>query len=362
MFSANFTLFQTLLSATLTSSVVIASGFYQSARATTDNNNLPDATQMALRFESPGDAAPESSIGGGVRGSLQFSAPDSAAPRTSIGGGVRGSVQFGAPGSAAPRTSIGGGVRGSLQFSAPDSAAPRTSIGGGVRGGVRFLAPDESAPRNSDSGGIRGEVEFQLPDDSAPRTSESGGVRGNDTPPLTALLPSTQTGRTLSARPTFFVYLPPTTSQQAFFSVQDEQGNFVYHTVVNISTSGETIAIATPEDAPELEVGKNYLWMFAPLEPNGILRPDNSNVVGWVKRVEPVASSPEVVLSPVEQATEYAAAGIWYDTLEVLASAQLEQPSDETLASEWQDLLTEVGLEQVSTEPVSLCPLCQSYN
>ncbi|MGB7059883.1 MAG: DUF928 domain-containing protein [Geitlerinemataceae cyanobacterium] len=340
MFSANFTLFQTLLSATLTSSVVIASGFYQSARATTDNNNLPDATQMALRFESPGDAAPESSIGGGVRGSLQFSAPDSAAPRTSIGGGVRGSVQFGAPG----------------------SAAPRTSIGGGVRGGVRFLAPDESAPRNSDSGGIRGEVEFQLPDDSAPRTSESGGVRGNDTPPLTALLPSTQTGRTLSARPTFFVYLPPTTSQQAFFSVQDEQGNFVYHTVVNISTSGETIAIATPEDAPELEVGKNYLWMFAPLEPNGILRPDNSNVVGWVKRVEPVASSPEVVLSPVEQATKYAAAGIWYDTLEVLASAQLEQPSDETLASEWQDLLTEVGLEQVSTEPVSLCPLCQSYN
>jgi Domain of Unknown Function (DUF928) len=331
MCSANFTLSHTLLSATLTGTIIIASGFYQSAGATARDRNLSKAAEVALKFESPPDAAPASSIGGGVRGSIQFAAPASSAPRTSIGGGVRGNVQFGVPG----------------------EAAPKSSIGGGVRGGIRFSAPNDSAPRTSESGGVRSGVEFQLPDDSAPRTSESGGVRGNDTPPLTALLPTTQTGRTLSARPTFFVYVPPTASQQAFFSVQDDQGNPIYHTKLEISGRGGTIAIALPEDAPELEVGKNYLWMFAPIEPNGILRPDNYNVLGWVKRVEATISSSNALLSPLERATEYAKAGIWYDTLEVLASARLEQPGNMTLSSEWQDFLTQVGLEQVATEPIA---------
>lgn len=309
----------------------MASGFYQSARATTRNGNLLDMTKVALSFESPGDAAPTSSIGGGVRGSIQFSAPDSAAPRTSLGGGVRGNVQFSVPG----------------------EAAPKSSIGGGVRNGVQFQAPGDAAPRTSESGGIRGDVEFQAPGDTAPRTSESGGVRGEDSPPLTALLPNTKNGRTVSPHPTFFVYVPPTESTQAFFSVQDEQGNPIYHTLLNISRDGGTIAIAMPENAPELEVGKNYLWMFAPIEPNGILRPDNHNVVGWVKRVEPQIESGDVARSPLERATQYAKAGIWYDTLEVLASAQLQQPTNATLSSEWQDFLTQVGLGEVATEPIA---------
>jgi Domain of Unknown Function (DUF928) len=328
---ANFTLSPTLLSATLTGAVAIASGFYQSALATPSEGNLSDAAKVALSFQSPQDAAPASSIGGGIRGSIQFAAPDS----------------------GAPRSSIGGGVRGSLQFSTPGESAPKSSIGGGVRNGIQFSAPGDSAPRTSNSGGIRGDLQFQVPGDSAPRTSESGGIRGNDSPPLTALLPSTQNGRTVSSHPTFFVYLPPTESTQAFFSVQDEHGNPIYHTRLNISSSGGTIAIAMPEEAPELEVGKNYLWMFAPIEPNGVLRPDNYNVVGWVKRVEPATGNSDAMLSPLERATEYAHDGIWYDTLEVLASARLEQPKNATLSSEWRDLLIQVGLEKVATEPIS---------
>ncbi|HIK33346.1 MAG TPA: DUF928 domain-containing protein [Oscillatoriales cyanobacterium M59_W2019_021] len=332
MRSAHLKLSQTLLSATLTGTVAIASGFYQSARAAIGDRHPPNPSISALRFESPDDSAPQSSIGGGVRGSIQFAAPDD---------------------SAAPRSSIGGGVRGDVQFSAPGESAPRSSIGGGVRGDVRFSVPDDAAPRNSESGGIRGEVEFQLPDDAAPRNSQSGGVRGNETPLLTALLPTTQTGRTISARPTFYVYVPPTASDQAFFSLQDEEGNAVYHTTLEISGEGGTIAISLPEDAPELEIGKNYLWMFAPMNPDGILRPDNYNVIGWVKRVESTFDEARMVsLSPIERATEYAKAGIWYDTLEVLVSAQLDQPQHSTLASEWKDLLAQVGLEQVATEPI----------
>lgn len=301
---------QTFLSATLTGTVAIASGFCQSARAAIGDRHLPNPSISALRFESPDDSAPKSSIGGGVRGSVQFTAPD-------------------------------------------DSATPNSSIGGGVRGGVRFSPPGESAPKSSIGGGIRGDVQFSVPDDAAPRTSESGGVRGDENPPLTALLPTTQTGRTISARPTFFVYVPPTTSDRAFFSIQDEEGNDVYQTTLAISGEGGTISIALPEDAPELEIGKNYLWMFAPIQPDGILRPDNPSAIGWVKRVEPTFDADRIgTLPPIERATEYAKAGIWYDTLDILVSAQLEQPQHSTLASEWQDLLAQVGLEQVATQPI----------
>jgi Domain of Unknown Function (DUF928) len=200
---------------------------------------------------------------------------------------------------------------------------------------------------------VRGDVEFDLPGEAAPRNSESGGVRGANALPVTALLPDTHNGRTASPHPTFFVYVPPTVPTQAFFSLQDEEGNPIYHTWLSLSGQGGTIAIALPEDAPELEVGKNYLWMFAPIKPGNILRPDNFNVVGWVKRVESVISSDNTAQSPIEQATKYAKAGIWYDTLAVLASAQLEQPANETLASEWQDLLAQVGLEKVAVEPMA---------
>ncbi len=46
--------------------------------------------QAATEFSLPGDAVPQSGIGGGVRGDVQFSLPSSATPNSSIGGGIRG--------------------------------------------------------------------------------------------------------------------------------------------------------------------------------------------------------------------------------------------------------------------------------
>lgn len=46
--------------------------------------------EAATEFSLPGDAVPESGIGGGVRGDVQFYLPSSATPNSSIGGGIRG--------------------------------------------------------------------------------------------------------------------------------------------------------------------------------------------------------------------------------------------------------------------------------
>lgn len=323
------------MSATLTGVLVLGAGLCHAARANfplQENKTLPNRSLLSVQFEAPGDAV----------------------PRTSVGGGTRGETQFSAPGDAAPQTSVGGGTRGDVQFSVPGEAAPRGSVGGGSRGEIQFGVPGDATPRGTASGGSRGEVQFSTPGDGAPQSSASGGTRDNDVPALTALLPSTRYGRTVSARPTFFVYLPPTTSKEVFFSLQDEQGNPHYQSILTISGSGGIVSVTLPENAPELEMGKNYLWFFAPIPPGGVLRPDNYSVTGWVKRVEaPIEGDRNTALNPVELATLYARSGVWYDTLAVLMAARRSQPDNATLAKEWQDLLKQVGLNAIANQPIA---------
>jgi Domain of Unknown Function (DUF928) len=239
----------------------------------------------------------------------------------------------------------------SLQFRLPGDPAPKTNVSGGVRGNVQFGLPGDAKPKNTVSGGVRGSVQFGLPSDKTkPNTSVSGGVRGNS-PELTALVPSTQLGRTASAHPTIFAYLPPLGVEEVFFSIQDEAGNPHYHGMVKVSPEGGIIRVTLPENAPELIIGTNYLWYFAPIQPGEILRPDNYAVTGWIKRVETTVNAQQ--LSPVELATEYAKEGIWYDTLKVLSDAKLANPSDTNVATEWQELLEQVGLDAIAFQPLS---------
>lgn len=262
------------------------------------------------------------------------------------------SVRFQPPGDVAPKSSIGGGTRGDIQFRVPGDRAPVSTIGGGTRGDIQFRVPGDNAPVNTAGGGTRGDVSFQPPGDAAPIETSSGGTRGEDAPQLTALLPTSQVGRTISSHPTFFVYLPPTTSSEVFFSVQDEAGNHLYQEILPVSEDGGVMSVTLPESAPGLEVDKNYVWFFAPLAENGVLRPDNLGVTGWVKRVEAQVATPGE-MSPVALATEYAASGIWYDTLQVLVSAKQEDPENATLTQEWHDLLEQVELGRIATQPIA---------
>ncbi len=322
-------LYKALLGATTTGAFALTTLAAQASVSPQGEQISPRA--IAAQFNLPGDAVPSSSIGGGTRGSVRFGLPDGATPSTTIGGGTRGSVQFGLPDGATPSTSIGGGTRGSVQFGLPDGATPSTTIGGGTREGARFGVPDSATPS----------------------TSIGGGTRSDGLPVLTALVPPTKHGNTVSGRPTIFAYLPPMGAQEVFFSLQDEEGHSFYHTTLPVSVDGGTIAITLPADAPELEMGKNYLWYLAPLEPGAILRPDNYAVVGWIKRVESTVNEQELASSPVELAAAYANAGVWYDALEVLASAQRSEPDNQMLASEWSDLLKQVGLEAIADRPLS---------
>lgn len=260
-------------------------------------------------------------------------------------------VTFNPPGDAAPRQTAGGASRGGLTFEPPGDAAPRQTAGGSSRG-LTFDPPGDPAPRQTAGGSSRGIVTFDPPGDPAPQQTVGSSSRGEDKW-VTALVPQTNHGRTTAERPTFFIYLPEIPVRQGFFSIQDEHRNGLYQTYIEIPENRGIISFTLPDDAPPLEVGKDYEWHFVAIE--GVkLRPDSPEISGWIKRVEPSAEVKTIARSGVslELATAYGQQGIWYDTLSTLVELKHLQPENRNLNSEWAELLEQVGLAAIAANPV----------
>lgn len=216
------------------------------------------------------------------------------------------------------------------------------------------------------SGGMASAVTFSTPKGVAgtPRTQTSGGASRNGGQCLSpsgtvsseamALLPPTTQALTVSGRPTFFVYVPPTTAKEASFSLQDEYGELHYQTKVALPENGGALSIPLPETASTLVEGKTYQWFFE-IHCAAQFDPDNPIIEGSVSRT-PMAPGLESELAASHTALErvqlYAEAGIWYDTLGTLAQARQERPQDSALAQSWQELLNSVGLHEIANTPV----------
>ena len=116
----------------------------------------------------------------------------------------------------------------SLTFEPPADKAPKNTVPGGTRG--------ESDLQTQTSGSQN--VQFEPPGDATPVNTAAGGTRGNQVEKLVALIPDNNHGRTVEPRPTFFVYVPPTSATQVFFSLQDKGRQNHYYTTLAISGEG----------------------------------------------------------------------------------------------------------------------------
>lgn len=342
-------------SAVLAVPLVIVSCTGQAASARDNPSAIALSTNnpslIGIQFQAPGDGTPTDTTGGGTRG-VQFQSPGDATPADTTGGGTRGEIRFSSPSGDSPSNTTGGGTRDGVRFSAPGDASPGNTTGGGTRDGVTFAAPGDASPSSTTGGGTR-DINFQPPGEDSPKSTVGGGTRTDELSVFMPLLPATKIGRTVAARPTFFVYVPQGTRKQIFFSLQSTDRKPHYQTTFEISGKQGIVSFTLPADAPELEVGKDYLWFFAVIEPGQILQPGNYGVNGWIKRVpSPVASGANKQMTAVEEATFYAQSGIWYDTLAVLAAARRSQPENQTLVSEWNSLLKQVGLERLAAIPL----------
>ncbi len=205
-------------------------------------------------------------------------------------------------------------------------------------------------------------VTFNPPAEKRPKNSSGGASRSigqcinqaeNSALPLAPLLPAAAKGLSVASHPTVLAYLPRTSAQKVFFSWRDEQNNDHYQTILPLNNREGIISFTLPEDAPPLEVGKNYQWALA-LMCDGKLQPDSPVIQGQIQRVALEATMSDRLknANALETAAIYGEAGIWYETVATLAELQTTQPNDSSLISNWQELLTSVGLEKIATTPL----------
>jgi hypothetical protein len=185
---------------------------------------------------------------------------------------------------------------------------------------------------------------------------------GGYAPPirLTALIPESNIGMTVAEYPRFFLYIPEADLEGAegHLVLRNDKNEEIYKQSVKLKDTDSIVSIdlSGSPSLPPLEVGKSYFWEFwIFFDPPD--RSDSTYVSGWIKRVEPNSELKHKLDTalPQEQPAIYAANGIWFEALASLVKLRCSSPNDATLASDWESLLQQVGLPEISRKPLSQC-------
>ena len=218
-------------------------------------------------------------------------------------------------------------------------------------------------------------VSFNLPpvaDNGAPGGRRQGAgsyslckVTNQQTglPPLIAIMPeipieaATKSktyvwGKTALDHPSFWFYVAYPANSYVEFILQDEAENEIYQTSFSLDKTPGIVSLSLAKDKASLETGKSYHWYFNIM----CNREDTTDdfVEGWVERVElnPVINSQLESVKPLERVFIYAKNGLWYDTLTNLDRLRQTEPANQAIAAIWTDLLQQVGLDEISQEPI----------
>ena len=208
------------------------------------------------------------------------------------------------------------------------------------------------------------QIHFQPPhstsdakDNGTPEAKGTGTRTGNKCLatkiPLTVLTgQSSSLSLTTSSHPTFFVYVPYTSTEVSYgvFSLYDEQTQQqVWNVVFQLSKQPGIISIPSPKDQKPLELDKNYRWFFElHCAKNNAINQEPMMVRGKVKRVSSEGFETELgAATPLEKVAIYAKHGLWYDAIGQLATLQHSEPQNSQLKTLWVELLKASNYEQL---------------
>ncbi|MEO0801844.1 MAG: DUF928 domain-containing protein [Cyanobacteria bacterium J06642_2] len=179
----------------------------------------------------------------------------------------------------------------------------------------------------------------------------SRGCRGYEL--ITALVPDLDGhvwGRSASARPSFWFYIPDVgnTGLPLEFVLQDEADRYIFRTEFTLKPGpADVLGVTVPEVALPLEPDRLYRWTLsisvqcAPKEEPNILFARGS--------VWHVAATPDLrarlkSASPLERASIYAGSGYWYDALTELGQLRHSDPNNFVYADSWERLLRQADI------------------
>ncbi|MGL5082301.1 MAG: DUF928 domain-containing protein [Microcoleaceae cyanobacterium] len=218
-------------------------------------------------------------------------------------------------------------------------------------------------------------MQFTEPDMTGrgrPGNRKGGGSRGPcavDPRGLIALVPNDGRGLTVSGHPTFWFRVPFRSENYHSIEFQlneisnsSQKPSLIYETT-QLATQIQPgiLRIILPKTVRELEIEpKYYEWSLTLhcTDPAQVQNDDPSmvQIYGAIVRVPPdptLAQEVQQATTERDRAAIYANHSLWFDSLTLLGNLNLTTPGAATL--DWQQLLTQVGLAEIGTEPITDC-------
>jgi hypothetical protein len=227
---------------------------------------------------------------------------------------------------------------------------PVTTWGDGLPNPA-FLSPAlASFPEQAESN-----FNYVPPYRGTPRRTQGTGSRGGDeseTLILKLLVPNDHTGQTLSGHPTFSWYVSEIPEEPVEFAlVESGVAQPIFVQQLQLDKAG-IIELEMPKNLPELVPGKEYRWSVTLINKEN-RRSNDTFAQSWIKRLPetPVLRQQlTAAKSDRERASVYAKAGLWYDALNTLSTAQATNPTDPSIRADFLSLLDRAGLKEVAAQ------------
>lgn len=153
---------------------------------------------------------------------------------------------------------------------------------------------------------------------------------------------------TTAARPTFFIYVPEMAGASGFIYVDrsntTEINPQIYKVAFDLGRGGGIWGIEMPDDVPPLEEGAQYRW-------RAVLRCDaavGSEVFtgAEIERVAGIDGTTE------ERLDYYLDAGIWQDTVELIAADRSTNDPSTGADEDWAILMEASGIPEFADTPI----------
>ncbi|WP_333451990.1 DUF928 domain-containing protein [Microcoleus sp. K5-D4] len=153
------------------------------------------------------------------------------------------------------------------------------------------------------------------PKETGTNTTRSSSCEGNSSARLTALVPFSHVGVTISGHPTFTWFVPDSPPRPLQFRLFTRTGQLLYRT--EMQSQPGIMSVALPSNLPQLLIGQSYQWQVVlvcdPDDP-----PSNVVAAAEIQVVQPAASLQSQLAaaqSPQRRIDLYAEAGLWYDAI-----------------------------------------------